>query len=199
MDEIAHPAPLTWVEHAMEFVDAKWADAAPKHRKSTAAGLMTVTMAVTRSGDQYPDGPLLRKALREWSFNSAARRRSEEPPVEFAEPLAWIAAESLPLEDLSVPETLRKALAAIGRKLDGTAAASTTIAIRRAALSSALVYAVENGRLASNPLKQLKTKRQRQVEALDVRSVANPDQAAALLGAVKSIEPSLHTYFACIC
>src|SRR5688572_8298855 len=29
------PPPITWFRHAMDFVDLKWDDVSPKHRKST--------------------------------------------------------------------------------------------------------------------------------------------------------------------
>ncbi|NYI99575.1 integrase [Nocardioides thalensis] len=190
--------PLTWFEHAMDFMDAKWPDAAPKHRKSTANGLVTVTVALVRSDAEFSEAALLRKALRGWAFNPPARRRSPDPPEHLADAIEWIRRESLLLNDLADPDVLRRALTAIGRKLDGTVAATSTIAVKRAALSGALVLAVEQGRLPGNPLKQVKTKRQRQVTAIDVRSVANPQQATDLLDAVKHIEPSLYAYFACM-
>jgi integrase len=87
---------------------------------------------------------------------------------------------------------------ALTLKLDGTAAAAPTVARRRAALFSALQYAVELELLPNNPLKQLKLRRPIIAEAVDRRVVVNHAQARALLTAVLSTYPALEAYFACL-
>jgi hypothetical protein len=80
----------TWLAFAMDFIDMKWPDASPGHRRSTADGLVTITLAMTTSADRPPDAELLRKALRTWAFSTTARAKSPEPPAEYADVLAWI-------------------------------------------------------------------------------------------------------------
>ena len=76
-------------------------------------------------------------------------------------------------------------LARVGSKLDGTAAAASTVGRKRAVLHNALEYAVERRLLSQNPLAALKTRRTRTVEVVDKRVVANPEQAARLLDGVR--------------
>jgi hypothetical protein len=45
---------LSWMDHAQSLVDAKWNDASPRHRQSTAEALATITMALTHDGT-YPE------------------------------------------------------------------------------------------------------------------------------------------------
>ena len=71
------------------------------------------------------------------------------------------------------PSTVRSAMQAITVKLDGTAAAASTVARRRAALLSALQYAVELELLPNDPLKQLKIPRPIVAQAVDRRVVVN--------------------------
>lgn len=192
----AGPAGPTWLENAIEFVDMKWADISPNHRESTAKALVTLTVELVLDGVEYHDDELLRRALRNWSFNTGARKNATAMPTEFVEPLKWISSNSLPLTALSDPMTLRRAYAAIGRNLDGSKASSSTINRKRAALSSALVFAVELNRLDSNPMRSVKLPRSRaSVRPVDQRSVINPTQAAMFLREVKRIAPKLHAYF----
>ena len=76
-------------------------------------------------------------------------------------------------------------LARIGRKLDGSPAAASTVGRKRAVFHNTLEYAVERELLSQNPLTVLKTKKSRTVEAVDKRVVVSPDQAARLLEAVR--------------
>lgn len=145
------PSGPSWLSHAQSLVDAKWNEASPRHRQSTAEALTTITMALHRDGATYADPAGARKALRCWSFNASARRQNREPPEEFAQALSWLYEHSRPLKDLEDVDLLRSVLIAIATNLDGTPASTSTINRKRAALSSALVYALERGDLDSNP------------------------------------------------
>lgn len=185
-----------WVEVAREFIDDRWDDFSPRHRKSTVEGLVTLTCAlVTRSSTQ-PDAAILREALTRWEFNSGARTRSDAPSAEYAQALRWIETTSLPIDDVGTTDGIRTALRAIGRKLDGTKAAPATTVRKRAALSAVLNYAVESGYLDHNPLADVRRKREPVTDVVDPRVVANPDQARALLRAVERIAPDLLAFFA---
>ena len=192
----------SWYTHACAFMDMKWAHASPGHRRSLADALVPVTTAMVTSSRDAPDSAALRKALFHWSFNVTARGHhpveEAEIPTDLAQAVTWIAKRSLPLGSFASPSTVRRAMNAISMKLDGTEAAGPTVARRRAALFSALQYAVELELLPNNPLKQLKLRRPIVTEAIDRRVVVNHAQARALLAAVRSTYPALEAYFACL-
>lgn len=185
-----------WVDLAREFIDARWEEFSPRHRKSTVEGLVTITSALVREGRTPKNAKVLREALTHWEFNTAARGCGTEPPEQYREALRWIAANSLPLERLRDGDGVRLALRALGTTLDGSRASAATIARKRAALSGALNFAVENRYLPHNPLRDIRQRRQPTAEAVDPRVVVNPDQARALLDAIRKIEPAVHAYFA---
>ena len=195
-------AERTWYAHACAFIDLKWARASPSHRRGLAEALVWVTTAMVADSRDAPDRGALRKALFHWSFNVMARghRPIEEAdvPDEFAEEVAWITRRSLPLRSFASASTVRRAMESITLKLDGTPAAAPTVARRRAALFSALEYAVELELLPSNQLKQLKLPRPIVSQAVDRRVVVNHAQSRTLLSAVRSTYPSLEAYFACL-
>jgi integrase len=195
-------AERTWYAHACSFIDLKWVHASPSHRRGLAEALVWVTTALVTESRDAPDHDALRRALFHWSFNVAARGHhlieQADVPDEFAEEVAWISSRSLPLRRLASASTVRRAMDAITMKLDGTPAAAPTVARRRAALFSALEYAVELELLPSNQLKQLKLPRPIVAQAVDRRVVVNHAQARTLLRAVRSTYPSLEAYFACL-
>jgi integrase len=190
-------ASRTWVEVAREYMDAIWRDAAPRHRKSTAEGLVTLSCALVRDGSAPPNAKTLRVALMRWEFNTAARARDTAAPAEYDEALRWIADNSVPISNLATRDGVRGAVDAISVKLDGEPAAHATVSRKRAALSGALNHAVEKGYLEQHMLRQLKTRRKRSAaQAIDPRVVVNPDQARALLFAAHEIDPTVHAFFA---
>lgn len=71
-------------------------------------------------------------------------------PERYVEALAWAERTSRPLSDLADPTTVRDVLAACGRRLEGRPAAASVATRKRAALSLALVCAVEQGHLDGN-------------------------------------------------
>jgi integrase len=60
----------------------------------------------------------------------------------------------------------------------------------------ALEYAIERGFLDGNPLDRVKRKAPKTTDAVDRRSVVNPTQARALLGAVAKNDGRLTLFFA---
>jgi integrase len=93
---------------------------------------------------------------------------------------------------------MRKALDLLSLRLDGKPAAASTIARKRTTLSSALKYAVELRLLESHPLTRVTWAAPKNVEAVDRRTVVNPEQAKALLAAVREILPDLEAFFGCM-
>ena len=95
-------------------------------------------------------------------------------------------------------DVLRSVLTAIATNLDGTPASTSTTNRKRAALSSALVYALERGDLGSNPLQRIKSRRRPHTDAIDARVVVSPTQARMLLSEIAEVAPALHAFFACL-
>lgn len=186
----------TWYQLAVEFMESKWDDASPRHRKSTAEGLVTLTTALLPDDKTPPNPQLLRSALTHWAFNVRARHADADIPEDFRDPLKWIEANSLSLRVVTRPDGVRQALRAISTKLDGNRASVATVRRKRAALSGALNLAVERRYIPANPLREVRVARQPVSEAIDPRSVVNPEQARALLAAVQEIEPALEAFFA---
>lgn len=191
----------TWYELACRFMDTKWAHAAPRHRKSIAEGLVTATLALVRNHDQPPDPEAARRALMSWSFNKVTRQHLDigkaPPPDHLAQPLRWVETRSVAVQDLATPSTLRTALDAIALTLDGNAASPSTVRRKRSAIH-ALDYAVEQGLLEANPLRGIKVARATPSGLVDRRVVINPEQARALLAAVREHYPAIEAFFACL-
>ena len=188
----------TWLDFAVDFITMKWPEASPGHRRSTVDGLVTITLAMT-TGDEVPPKPAaVRHALRKWALNPPARAKSPEPPEKYAAAMKWISKRSRPLSDLADTAVTRAVLEAIGRKLNGDQAAAATNNRKRAAFSSAIVYALERGHLDMNPLHRVKVKRREVDDELDMRVVVNHKQARALLAAVRAQAPAFEAFFGCI-
>jgi integrase len=195
----AVPADLTWYEHARAYAQMKWPDLAAKSRRATAEALITITLALTERHRTFRDPAVLRRALFSYAFNAA---RADRPlPSEITGALAWIAKASLPVAALEEPATVRAALNACARRLDGKPAAATTTRRKRAVFANALGYAVELRLLPVNPLDRIQWKAPAVAETVDRRSVANPAQAGRLLKAVRAQGPRgehMEAFFGCL-
>jgi integrase len=116
--------------------------------------------------------------------------------------LAWLAKKSLPMSALADAPTLRKALGAGAKPMDGKTAAASVIHRKRAVFHQALSFAVEAELLSENPLPGLQwTPPERIEEELDPECVPDPELAEALLEAVAEQGPRgrhLKAFFGCI-
>lgn len=195
---IDKPPELSWLDHAMAFVDVKWPHASPRHRKGIAEGLTTATVAALPAADR--DSTAIRRALENWVFNSAARSgaKDPEPPEEHADAVRWARRRSPSLVEMAEPARLRGVLDALALKLDGKPASSSTVARKRSTLYSAFQYAVEVDALPANPIDRIVWKPPKHTDEVDRRVVVNPHQAKKLLAEVAAIYPSLEAFFACI-
>ncbi|MFD1049063.1 integrase, partial [Kibdelosporangium lantanae] len=109
----------------------------------------------------------------------------------------WLRKSTIQVRELGNPDTFRKLLTKLDRKLDGTRAASDTIRLRRTTLTNALDLAVEQKLLTENPMRAVKTKKHSSVlRQVDRRSVANLMQGRMLLVAVWLKSPRLLAFFA---
>jgi integrase len=177
----------------------KWPGLAAKSRRGTAEALTTITVALTEGHRKAPDPDVLRRALFGYAFNSASAARPV--PGEITGALEWIAKASLPVSALEDPATVRTALNACARRLDGKPAAATTARRKRAVFANALGYAVELGLLPANPLDRIQWKASAVAETVDHRSVASPAQARSLLNAVRGQGPRgehMEAFFGCL-
>lgn len=179
------PDPTTTVscyQHACDYVDAKWKFAAGKSRVGTAETLAIAMAALLPESNSRPSAAELRRALYSWAFNPPRRRGAV--PDEIAKILAWVERHSPPVDALRTPTLLRKVVDALSCKLDGTPAAASTFRRKRAVFNNHLEFAVELGRLPSNPLTRMKRTIPKAPEAVDPRVLVDRKRAEALLSAV---------------
>jgi integrase len=190
---------VTWYEHARAYAEAKWAGLAPVSRRSVAEALVTVTVALTGKEKGAPQPRVLRQALFAWAFNPATRE--SDPPREIALALGWIARASLPVSALDDSAVVRLALGACARTLAGKPAAGSTQRRKRSVFYNALGYAVELGRLASNPVDRIQWTAPAVAQSVDRRVVVSPAQARSLLAAVRGLSDRgahLEAFYGCL-
>ncbi|MGP4112285.1 tyrosine-type recombinase/integrase [Streptomyces sp. 4N509B] len=192
---------VTWYEHTRSFVDRTWDRIPAKSRRNVADALATITPALVKAEAGGPDPRVLRRALYSWAYNK--NRWQEEPPAQWAKALTWVEKHSLSMAELEDPPTLRRALEALGERLDGKPAAARTVKRKRACLSDVLGLAVEEKLLPSgiNPLTSLRWATPRTAEQVDPESVANPHQVRQLLAGVRaqgSRGEHLEAFFGCL-
>jgi integrase len=190
---------VTWYEHARAYTDAKWAGLAPVSRRSVAEALVTVTIALTARERGAPEPRVLRRALFDWAFNPGTR--DKVPPPAIAAALDWAARASLPVAELADTATVRIALGACARTLDGTPAAGSTQRRKRSVFYNALGFAVEQNLLPSNPVDRIQWTTPAVAQTVDRRVVVSPVQARGLLAAVRGLSDRgahLETFYACL-
>lgn len=197
-DEDQEPE-MSWYDFACAYVDMKWEQASPNSRRAIAEALATATPALLATSRAAPKPAQLRKALYGWAFNT--RLREAGPPAHLAMTISWIGRNTVPLADLGDPDTLRRVLNQLARKLDGTPAAATVVARKRAVLFNLLGYAVDKKHFPVNPLMSIRWTSPKVADAIDRRRVVNPRQARALLEAVAGQGPMGHhleAFFGCM-
>jgi integrase len=175
---------VTWYQHARAYAEMKWPGAAPKSRKSMVEGLVTVATALVTPGKSYAEAETLRRAL----FWAMMPNKWAEPlSPDLGHALQWIERHSMPLAKVAESDTVRLALNACARKLDGLPAAATTTSRKRAIFYNALGYAVERGLLEYNPVDKVQWKVPAVAQRVDRRVVASTAQVEALLAAVPTV------------
>ncbi|MFG2903689.1 tyrosine-type recombinase/integrase [Kitasatospora sp. NPDC048286] len=190
---------VTWYQHGRNYVEARWDGAPAKTRTTWADALASVTFELVASKAGMPDKRVVRRALYGWAFN--VNRWDDEPPAEVAKALTWIARNSVNVSALEEPKMVRRLLAAISVKLDGTRAAASTTLRKRRILGHVVDRAVEDGLLTTNPLPSVQWQPPRAEEELDPEYVMSPEQAAAMLEAVGRQGrrgPRLVAFFGCM-
>lgn len=175
--------PTTWWSWMLEYVDLKWPSLAPSSRRSLAEGLLAVTQAMLPASAAGPSVEDVATVVRGWACNSL-RRAQGTPPPEWVDTIDWLEAHSVTVSALDDPALTRAVLDSLAKRRDGTIAAATTIARKRAVFFNAMEHAVECQLLTSNPLDRVRWRAPRPKTALDPRDVVSPALAAALLQAV---------------
>ncbi|MGI5162263.1 tyrosine-type recombinase/integrase [Microbispora sp. CA-102843] len=194
---------VTWFAFVLAYIDMKWPHAAAKTRDSLTDALATVTPAlVDEDAPGKPDLMVLREALRQYVLPPASRQL--ERPAGITAAVAWLERHSLAVADLAKVRNVRLGLNALTLRLDGGAAAATTIARKRSVFYNVLQYAVDLEELPSNPIDKVKAWKPPKVrEVVDRRVVVNPAQARELLVAVTyagRLDRGRHlrAFFACL-
>lgn len=188
LSQAARERGITWWAWSLDYVDLKWPSLAPISRRSLAEALVDITVHLSGSFPGRPETSELRRAMFQWGYH-AQRRASGPPPPDLGAAVRWLERASPALAVLQEPSSVRAVLNALARRQDGKPAAATTVARKRAVLNNTLELAVEHGRLDSNPLLRVNWSGPRVDDTLDARSVMNPRQARALLGAVANQGP----------
>ncbi|MQA87267.1 MAG: tyrosine-type recombinase/integrase [Streptosporangiales bacterium] len=189
---------MSWYDFCLSFVDMKWKGSSGNHRSNVAWALVLMTPPMLTTEKGKLDDRDVRVALRRWAFNTKNRDRC---PDDAARVLAWVARNTRPVSALADPKVTRAVLDAASTRLDGKAAAASSVLRNRAILYNACEYAIELGILDTNPIKAIKWKAPRAASEVDRHSVVNHTQARRLLDAVRSQEPSgprLVAFFAVI-
>ena len=173
---------VSWYEHARAYAAHKWPRAAAKTRKSIVEALTTVTVSMLGKRPGRPADKQIRAALYGWAFNPS--RDIATAPDDVREALAWVSKASLRVSALRDTAYVRRVLDGLTVKLDGQAAAATTVNRKRTVFYNALGYAVEQKLLPANPIDQIQWTAPEVAESVDRRSVPGPELARKLIAAV---------------
>lgn len=184
----------TWLEHATAYVDMKWPRVSAKHRQNIADALATVTPALTSTDSGMPSADEIRDVLYGWVFNTN-RRKANDPPRHLAKALRWLESNTVSIDRLSDTVLVRQALDSLTVRGKGIAVAASSVMRKKAVFSGVLKYAVELGLLDSHPLSRMTWVAPKTHTELDMRVVANPEQAEALLSWVKEDSPEFEAFF----
>ncbi|WP_411145895.1 tyrosine-type recombinase/integrase [Streptomyces sp. x-80] len=176
----------SWYAFALDYLRMKWPHASPNYRDEINEALTSVTKSLMPKRPGRPSDRALQRALRDWAFVLPGPGEREIPP-EATSVIDWVSRNSPPLADLAKPAVMRGVLDGLKLKLDGKAAAGETVRRKRKVFVNALNYATELSEFEENPVNGVSWQKPPKVVEVDPRVVANPKQAANLLGAVSYI------------
>jgi hypothetical protein len=148
----------SWYKLATEYAAMKWRYASPNHRRGIAEALTDATEAMLTSEESPYTRDEIRQVLRIWAFSDGLRGNIQ-PPEDIAAVLRWLETATIPVADLTRPQTgavqARALLDRISKKKDGTLAAPNTANRKRMVIGNGLEYAVENSVLPNNPVRRI--------------------------------------------
>ncbi|MFJ4710198.1 tyrosine-type recombinase/integrase [Streptomyces anulatus] len=178
-------ADTNWYDFAVEFIDKKWPHFSANQRKNVAKAMTPATIALLRTPPKQFDPVKVRTALREYAFNYKRRTNTEEPiPDEVRVILDWVQRNTLSMAAWEQSDRIDAVVTALGTLLDGTAAAASSVTRNRRIMNLAMEHAVRHGILRHNPLPKGKGSgggAPKVAQAIDKRSLLNPEQVTALL------------------
>ncbi|MEU6228137.1 site-specific integrase [Streptomyces sp. NPDC047042] len=177
-------AEVKWFEFAIEYVDWKWPRASGNTRKNMAKALTPTTIALLRTPPPTHFDPVqVRRALREYAFNVNRRNDPNKPvPAEVQTILDWVKRNSLPMSAWEKTENVDKVVTALGTRLDGTAAAASSVTRNDRIMNLVMGYAIRHSYLKQNPLPKGKERTAPKVaQAIDKRCLLNRDLIAQML------------------
>ncbi|HEV2636146.1 MAG TPA: hypothetical protein VGX23_13415 [Actinocrinis sp.] len=141
-----------------------------------------------------------------WAVSEKVRDPAREAPPNLAPAIGWLERNTVPMsafeEKGQGAQLARQLLDRLSGRQDGSPAAASMAMRNRAIANNLMSYAIEMGVLNANPLKAVKWTKPKVSEEIDVRVVANPDQAARLLSAVAThgeLGERLVAFFGCMC
>ena len=114
---------MSWYDFCISYVDMKWKHSAAKRRATIAWTLVTVMPPMIATTKAAPEPKAMRRALRQWAFNT---NRRAECPEDAATILKWLSRNTKPVSALSDPDLMRSVLDAAGTLLDGRPASAWT-------------------------------------------------------------------------
>ncbi|TCC12397.1 integrase [Kribbella soli] len=189
----------SWYRHACEYVDLKWPRISPGHRRGISETLTQATFALLTTDRGRPADAAIRVALHSWAFSRANRGGLDiadaDPPAGIAPVIRWLESNTADLSEFADSAVVRRVLNQLALRQDGKATSASTIARRRATFHGALQYGVELKYFVVNPMESISWAAPRQDDEVDRRVLANPTQIKSLLGAVRTIYPSLEAFY----
>ncbi|MDC7338947.1 tyrosine-type recombinase/integrase [Streptomyces lydicus] len=173
---------VNWYDFAVQFADAQWERTSGNSRKTTSKVLMATTIAMLRTPPMAFKPVDVRTALREYAFNT---RRREEAPPQVATILKWVERNTLSMAAWEDPVKVDEVLRAVGKKLDGTRAAASSVKRTRRVLNAAIEYAIKHRILRTNPLPKGRGATPKTSNAVDRRSLIHPHRMARILARIR--------------
>ncbi len=111
---------MSWHDFCVAYVDMKWKHSAAKRRATIAWALVTVMPPMLATSKGAPEPKKMRRALRQWAFNTARRA---EAPEDAQVILRWLSRNTRPVSALADPDVMRSMLDTAGTLLNGKPAA----------------------------------------------------------------------------
>lgn len=155
-----------------------------------AEALAAVTLAMTEPGIDPADHAFCFRWLVSWAFNRRERLAGLPRDEDAVFGMTWVAHHSLPVAALSDPKIARSAYNSTTTDSFGKPYAVNTYRNKRKGLCGTINFAIEMGRLDSNPLERISTNPPRRNYCIDRRVVVNPGQARSLIEATRDQSPS---------
>lgn len=172
-----------WFDFVVEYVDWKWPSASGNSRKNMAKALTATTIALLRKPVPEQFDPVdVRRALREYTFSNRRNDPVKPVPEDMRSILDWVKRNSSPMSAWEKTEIVEKVVAALGTRLDGRAAAASSVKRNDRIMNLVMIYAVRHGYLQRDPLPMGRSRTSPKVaESVDKRRLLSRDNVAAML------------------